>query len=78
MASTIDKFQKWQKIFFLILKIWLITFEGIQPDTLDLTQVLIFWIQFFQTQKQDHKKDRLECRNKVPPEVDRKWTGCMK
>ena len=45
-----------KNIFFLILKIWLITIEGIRSDTLDLNQVriVVSRIKFFQTQKQDH------------------------
>ena len=60
-----DQVQKWQKIFFLILKIWLITIEGIRSDTLDLTQVriVVSRIKFFQTQKHDH------IRPAIPPEV---------
>ena len=53
------------KNIFLILKIWLITIEGIRSDTLDLTQVriVVSRIKFFQTQKHDH------IRPAIPPEV---------
>ena len=54
------------KNIFLILKIWLITIEGIRSDTLDLTQVriVVSRIKFFQTQKQDHIR-----LPPIPPEV---------
>ena len=57
------------KNIFLILKIWLITIEGIRSDTLDLTQVriVVSRIKFFQTQKQDHI--RLTIPPEVPPET---------
>ena len=55
-----------KNIFFLILKIWLITIEGIRSDTLDLNQVriVVSRIKFFQTQKQDHIR--------LPPIYNRK------
>ena len=62
------------KNIFSILKICLITIEGIRSDTLDLTQIRI-WIsriKFFQTQKHDRIRAPLKWGTTLDqPEVNR-------